>query len=298
MLIRGKGPNYSGENRFYFMIIRKPIDEADCVIAEKPVYNGRPQTPEVQVSYMDAGKKVTLAAGTDYDIAYENNTEAADASAENAPEIVLTGKGGYGGVARIKFTISPKNINSEDITATGSALYKNGEPVEARVAVTDNGAPAERATLVRDTDFTLSDQSNQTGIGEQGTVTVTGTGNYTGTRTATFRILPPDGTFQIEPIEAQEYNTKPVRPKVKVNLLVKDSDMSVELTEGLDYDVAYDNCQNAGVATVTVTGKDIFLGKRVTASYAINPRSIGAEGVIDASMTMGPVKDYQFTGTA
>lgn len=298
VLIRGKGPNYSGEHRFYFMIIRKPIDEADCVIAEKPVYNGRPQTPEVQVSYMDAGKKVTLAAGTDYDIAYENNTEAADASAENAPEIVLTGKGGYGGVARIKFTISPKNINSEDITATGSALYKNGEPVEARVAVTDNGAPAERATLVRDTDFTLSDQSNQTGIGEQGTVTVTGTGNYTGTRTATFRILPPDGTFQIEPIEAQEYNTKPVRPKVKVNLLVKDSDMSVELTEGLDYDVAYDNCQNAGVATVTVTGKDIFLGKRVTASYAINPRSIGAEGVIDASMTMGPVKDYQFTGTA
>ncbi len=201
-------------------------------------------------------------------------------------------------MARIKFTISPKNINSEDITATGSALYKNGEPVEARVAVTDNGAPAERATLVRDTDFTLSDQSNQTGIGEQGTVTVTGTGNYTGTRTATFRILPPDGTFQIEPIEAQEYNTKPVRPKVKVNLLVKDSDMSVELTEGLDYDVAYDNCQNAGVATVTVTGKDIFLGKRVTASYAINPGSIGAEGVIDASMTMGPVKDYQFTGTA
>lgn len=298
VLIRGKGPNYSGEHRFYFMIIRKPIDEADCVIAEKPVYNGRPQTPEVQVSYMDAGKKVTLVAGTDYDIAYENNTEAADASAENAPEIVLTGKGGYGGVARIKFTISPKNINSEDITATGSALYKNGEPVEARVAVTDNGAPAERATLVKDTDFTLSDQSNQTGIGEQGTVTVTGTGNYTGTRTATFRILPPDGTFQIEPIEAQEYNTKPIQPKVKVNLLVQDSDMSVELTEGLDYDVAYANCQNAGVATVTVTGKDIFLGKRVTASYAINPKSIGADGVIDASMIMGDIKDYQFTGTA
>ena len=233
------------------------MEDVRYQIKDTCTYNGMRQEPAVTVYYMEGGKNITLTEDTDYEIEYINNIDAkAENAEENPPTILLTGIGGYGGKREIPFTISPKNINSEDITATGSALYANGGPVEARVAVTDNGVPADCATLVKDKDFTLSNQSIQTGIGEQGTVTVTGTGNYTGTRTATFRILPPDGTFQIEPIEAQEYNTKPIRPKVKVNLLVQDSDMSVELTEGLDYDVAYDNCQNAGVATVTVTGKD------------------------------------------
>lgn len=297
--IEGIGPNYTGKGTFYFTIIRRPMEDVRYQIKDTCTYNGMRQEPAVTVYYMEGGKNITLTEDTDYEIEYINNIDAkAENAEENPPTILLTGIGGYGGKREIPFTISPKNINSEDITATGSALYANGGPVEARVAVTDNGVPADCATLVKDKDFTLSNQSIQTGIGEQGTVTVTGTGNYTGTRTATFRILPPDGTFQIEPIEAQEYNTKPIRPKVKVNLLVQDSDMSVELTEGLDYDVAYDNCQNAGVATVTVTGKDNFLNKRVTASYAINPKSIGADGVIDASMTMGDIKEYQFTGTA
>ena len=64
-----------------------------------------------------------------------------------------------------------------------------------------------------------------------------------------------------------------------------------------DYDVTYADNQNAGTATITVTGKEPFSGT-ATMSFVIKPKNIGTEGVIDAGMALEPLKDHQYTGSA
>ena len=83
------------------------------------------------------------------------------------------------------FEITPKPINDKDIGIgsignqqyTGSAITPDGE-IKLRYGT---------KTLTKGTDYTLS-YSDNVGPGTA-TVTITGKGNYTGTRTATFRIM-------------------------------------------------------------------------------------------------------------
>lgn len=106
-----------------------------------------------------------------------------------------------------------------------------------------------------------------------GTVTVTGKGNYTGSVTKTFTILPKDiGTAVIKGVkETYTYTSRPVTPAFHVF-----SD-NVMLYEGQDYETAYtDNIGKVvegtrgnpdtvdGTAVITVTGKGNYTGTATT----------------------------------
>ena len=67
-----------------------------------------------------------------------------------------------------------------------------------------------------------------------------------------------NGYVTIAPISDQAYTSSAITPKPSVS--VKINNVSIPLTEGTDFDYSYANNTNAGVATVSVTGKGIFSG--------------------------------------
>lgn len=94
--------------------------------------------------------------------------------------------------ATADFTISPKALSAADITVDSIAdCYFTGRAVELtsdRIVIRDNGTP-----LTVGNDYNIgTDYTNNTNLSTEGTpasVSLTGTGNYTGTRTVTFKIV-------------------------------------------------------------------------------------------------------------
>lgn len=77
-------------------------------------YTGSAQTPAPVVKYSTK----TLVSGTDYTVAYANNTNVAAANATNAPQVTVTGKGNYTGSIVTKFAIDKAKLT---LTAPTSA---------------------------------------------------------------------------------------------------------------------------------------------------------------------------------
>ena len=82
------------------------------ITVAEATYTGSAQTPAVTVTDGDN----TLTAGTDYTVAYSNNTNAAESNAANAPTATVTGKGNYCGTATKTFTIAQKEVAVSGIT--------------------------------------------------------------------------------------------------------------------------------------------------------------------------------------
>lgn len=115
--------------------------------------------------------------------------------------------------------------------------------------------------LTENTDYTVS-YSNNVNAGTA-TVTVTGIGDYTGTKTATFTIAPKAITAsQVSAIKSYTYTGKAITPAVTIN----------GLKSGTDYTVSYSNNINAGTAKVTITGKGNYTGT-ATVNFTINKKA-------------------------
>ncbi len=123
----------------------------------------------------------TLKQGTDYTVSYENNVNPGTA------RVYVTGKGNYSGTKSVSFTIEQGSstqkvdISNATIDAIANQTY-TGSAIKPKVTVRYNGK-----TLAEGTDYTCS-YSNNTNVGTA-RVTVTGIGNYTGTKTASFAIV-------------------------------------------------------------------------------------------------------------
>jgi gliding motility-associated-like protein len=121
-------------------------------------------------------------------------------------------------------------------------------------------------TLTLGTDYTVAYTSN-TNVGTA-TVTISGAGNYTGTKTQTFAIVTKAAsTLTIEAIANQTYMGTAITPTV----VVKDGNTT--LTLGTDYTVAYSSNTNVGTATVTITGTGNYAGTN-TQTFNITPKAL------------------------
>ena len=142
-------------------------------------YNKTAQKPTVYVYDKDNG--ALLVEGTDYSIAYTNNTNAGTATA------TITGKGNYTtGKVTINFTINAASIASFTAASIANQTY-TGSALKPSVKLTGtlNGSTVTPTYTVT--------YSNNTNTGKA-TVKFTGTGNYTGTKTVYFYILPAKAT--------------------------------------------------------------------------------------------------------
>ena len=119
-----------------------------------------------------------LAKKTNYKVEYKDNVDPGTAS------IVITGKPerGYTGSVTVNFTIAKANVSDLSISAISDRTY-TGKERKPSVTV-KNGS----VKLVKDTDYTVT-YKNNTNPGTA-TVTVKGIGNYTGSKSVKFRIIP------------------------------------------------------------------------------------------------------------
>lgn len=220
--------------------------------------NGNPETPAV-----------------DYQVAYY-----ADEACEGEPVeaidaatyyVKVTGTGNYTGSFVESADINPRDIN--DGVKINSSAFSAKKYTGSQITISAGGrlyypetGPENR--LTKGTDFTFEWGENiEVGEGA-GSITFTGTGNYTGTRTVTFDIVAasvegdelPAG-LAFEDYEDEEYIAAQITPETegKVTLAVGNEE-PVALVEGTDYTVEYGENVNVGEGTITYTFIKNFKG--------------------------------------
>lgn len=180
-------------------------------------YTGYPITDGASVIYSDnwAGSKEHGG------ITYSNNVEPGKASARvTVEDVELTDT----------FGINKANISVFDITLTPDGGIYDGSEQKPTVSVVWNGMP-----LTEDTDYTLSWDKSGFVSADTYTVTLTGTGNFTGALAIKYIIQPldmEDATVTLDQ-DTFLYDGQPHRPTALV------THQGIALTAGVDYDLYY-----------------------------------------------------------
>mgnify|MGYP001667853525 CR=1 FL=1 len=144
----------------------------DSIAAQ--TFTGYQLTPYPAVKY----KGAKLKQNTDYTVAYANNIKPGTAT------VTITGKGNYTGTKKLTFKVNAKSISSA--TATVADQNYTGKALTPAPTVKMGST-----TLKSGTDYTLK-YSNNIKAGTA-TITITGKGNYAGTKTVTFKIKVKEG---------------------------------------------------------------------------------------------------------
>ena len=130
------------------------------------------------------------------------------------------------------------------VTVNGKYFYTNS-PIIPEVSVTWNGTQ-----LTKDTDYTV-DYTNNTNAGKA-TVTVSGKGNYTGTKTGSFTIAPAQLNDATVKVNGTYTYTGQAQTPAAGDVVVTLGGKTVPSDQ---YTISASNNINAGQATVTVTAK-------------------------------------------
>ena len=174
-------------------------------------------------------------------------------------------------------TVNAKNVSNLTINSISAVTY-SGSAKTPTVTVKDGST-----TLTSGTDYTVS-YSNNINAGTA-TATITGKGNYTGTKSANFTINAKSASsLTINSISAVTYSGSAKTPTVTVK------DGSTTLTSGTDYTVSYSNNINAGTATVTITGMGNYTGTK-NANFTINPKNA-------SNLTINSIAAQTYSGSA
>ncbi|MEE1517753.1 MAG: C1 family peptidase, partial [Lachnospiraceae bacterium] len=168
------------------------------------------------------------------------------------------------------------SIMDATVSSIGNQTYI-GSAITPTVTVKDGSK-----TLVNGTDYTVS-YSNNVNVGTA-TVTITGKGNYTGTKSVTFAIVSKNiSGATVSSIGNQTYTGLAITPTVTVK------DGSKTLVSGTDYTVSYSNNVNVGTATVTITGKGNYTGTKSVTFVIVSKNISGA--------TVSSIGNQTYTGS-
>ena len=173
-------------------------------------------------------------------------------------------------------TVEPADIANAAIAPVGNQVYAAGAAVEPKPAITFKGA-----VLVEGRDYTLAYENNLVPNVEPGgaggdaspqpVVIIKGMGNFTGEARARFDICKKDiADCEIELARREfTYSGEQHKPAVTV------TSGGIGLTQGVDYELEYEQNVNAGQANVVVRGVGGF-GGSAQASFTIVPASVEA----------------------
>ena len=150
-----------------------------------------------------------------------------------------------------------------------SDKYYTGKPICPKPTVKYGNT-----VLKVDRDYKLAYKNNT--VKGTATIVIKGCGNYSGTRSISFRILPKTSIAKAKvTVAKQGYTGKALTPTATVVLGSK------TLKLGTDYSVKYANNIAKGTATVTITGKGHYTGQakgtfKIVARTAISKLSISS----------------------
>ena len=270
----GQGGYVNSVGTFTFLILQRDLSKATLAVEDDNlVYNQVPQEPDVTVT-VDGNAQPTEDA--DYTVTYYNNVNASD----EAKAVVTATGNNFTGSQTAEFTIAPKEITDEMVKEIPEQYY-TGNAVIPPVTITDGNY-----TLILGYDYTTACTNKGPGAAK---VTITGTGNYTGTTTKDF-VIKSEGAP--EPSERFDLAVRPSQWTWGDDL--KDLALNVtfgtgnELTLGTEYtlsinnevygDAAGETKEQAieaikglkpGEYTITATGMDAYAGSTDTETVTI-----------------------------
>ncbi|MCQ2408552.1 MAG: hypothetical protein MJ065_08535, partial [Oscillospiraceae bacterium] len=261
VIIKGIGA-YTGLNTSRtFRILPLMLSNDSMFAAElkqtKYVYSGEAYTPQVTVSSLLTGK--TLSRGKDYTVEYIGNTDAGNAIAE------ITGCGNYAGSLQLEFEIAPLDLSDAKLILDETEFIYSGEAFEPSFyLVLDQTTLPENAYT--------AEYSNNIEPGEA-VLTITGTGNYTGSLKDSFRILQidiqklaADGALKLQDISF-EYTGSEIEPELLFS-------GKTSWKSGTDFELTFaDNIQVTDSAKLTVTGIGHYTGT-ADFTFSITPMKL------------------------
>lgn len=237
-----------------------------------------------------------LAAGTDYKVAYKNNTKVGTAT------VTVTGKGNYAGKEKVTFDIVAKDVAAADVTVNyQDNIIATGKNLKPLTSVVYNGKKLTTkeygveyfAVTVSGNEIAKTAVKNVKEAGDYEMV-ITGKGNFTGTKTVEFTVHAKENKYYMKNLTILLDGKKTVNipydgtakePVVTVQL--KDANKTTVSGNGVCYSVKYDNNVNVGKATVTITGNPAagFFGS-VTKTFKIvatNTNTLSKVAAIDTT---------------
>ena len=186
------------------------------------------------------------------------------------------------------------DVKDATIEAIADTAF-TGEAIEPELTVTFGQIP-----MVLGTDYTVAYTDNVSA--GKATATITGKGNYKGTKSVNFNIVRKAITDEMVTLspESFTYDGTPQTPTVTVAYKI-DEQTTKTLTENTDYTISYQKVvggtpetvtshTDAGEYNVVVTGKGNYSGT-ASATFTINAASI-------AGATIAAIAEQTFTGSA
>ena len=223
--------------------------------ATSVTYNGKVRTPTVTVK-TSAGK--TLTEGTDYTVTYASGRKNV-----GTYNVTVKMMGKYSGTKTLSFKITPVNISKCTVKLSATSVTYNGNVRTPTVTVRNQNG----VKLTKDTHYTVTYASGRINAGTY-KVTVKMKGNYTGTKTLSFKINPVDISKCSVALSATavKYNGEVRTPTVTVR-----NANGVKLTKDKHYTVTYaSGRKNVGTYNITVKMKGNYTGSK-TLTFTIKP---------------------------
>ena len=274
--VEGKN-NYSGTIKVPYTIASDNNETGVTVTwteaAENIIYTGSPITLHLTVTKGGS----TLTAGTDYEFAYNNNTNVGEAT------ITILGKGNYHFVKYAKFNILKCPLTATMVTLSASDFTYNGSAQKPNITVTYNGVRTEGL------DYTLTNEGT-TNVGT-GYYEVTGIGNFSGTlkssetgmseKRYTISALNISSTstqvsnvhIDLYPLPNAVYDGTDKEPGIQKVVITLTNNTQLTLTSG--YTVSYTNNKNASTTDPTVTiGGANFGTSTASTHFTILPKPL------------------------
>lgn len=253
----------------FTLVVNQPrIDQATIDAITDQSYTGYELRPTVKVRVGNT----LLTENTDYTVTYTNNINIGTAV------VTVTGIGKYlnTGSKSAYFQIKAPSVANATVTSIADQSYTGYAITPALTIYLNN-------ILLREgTDYRLT-YSNNINMGIA-TVTITGIGAYSGTKTVTFRITGPNlSSATIDAIPDQLYTGSSITPTVTVTV------NNTTLRLSTDYTVSYSNNRNVGTATVTVTGRGNYTGTKTT-TFRIIGKDI-------SNTTVSSIDTQRYTGS-
>ena len=179
-IITGQG-DYTGTKRITYGITPKNIEACSINELNDVVFNNQLHKPTIVIR--DDDRKCNLMVNKDYLVGYTDNLEVGKAT------VTISGYGNYKGTIHLFFNILPIDISNCEVNGIVNKVYTGQKLTQQGLSVV-----LESNVLEKDQDYSVSYKNNKS-VGSA-TMVIVGKGNYAGTITKSFKILPKGTTIK------------------------------------------------------------------------------------------------------
>ena len=270
--------NYSGSVKVTVKIGKTDIKSTTVSLSQTSFdYDGKAKKPTVTVKIGEQ----TVPASANYTVKYTANTNAGTA------KVTLTAKGSLSGKIEKTFTIKAKPITSEGITYSVAKATYSGSELKPAVTVKDG-----TKKLALNKDYTVTYSQNVSAGENSAKATITGKGNYSGSKVQTFTIAQKSiASKNIKAELALNGNTKNIIVKAG-KITFKNSDFEYTIKKG-EEDYTNKTLKVGDKYTLVVTLKGNYKGtqtfKNIVCKSDLNTVSV---------VFNDPNAVYTYTGSA